>query len=88
MKQHNYLHALSIATSFENMDSSNKTFADAVRGQCEESNSWWRSYQVEDEEEAMVIAMEKSRKIVKVFIVSFCLVRNVGVNPEIWNLLC
>lgn len=80
MKQHNYLHALSIATSFENMDSSNKTFADAVRGQCEESNSWWRSYQVEDEEEAMVI--------VQVFIVSFCLVRNVGVNPEIWNLLC
>ena len=32
---------------------------------------------MEDEEEAMVIAMEKSRKIVKVFIVSFCLVRNV-----------
>ena len=43
---------------------------------------------MEDEEEAMVIAMEKSRKIVKVFIVSFCLVRNVGVNAEIWNLLC
>ena len=35
---------------------------------------------MEDEEEAMVI--------VQVFIVSFCLVRNVGVNPEIWNLLC
>ena len=49
------------------MDSS-KSFADVVRGK--KSNSWWRRYQAEDEEEAMLIAIEKSREIVKVIVVS------------------
>ena len=51
------------------MDSSSKSYADAVRGQ--ETNSWWRKYQAENEEAAMLIAIEKSREIVKV---SCCLI--------------
>ena len=43
------------------MDSSSKSYADAVRGQ--KTNSWWRKYQAEDEEEAMLFAIQKSREI-------------------------
>ena len=53
---------------FESMDSSSKSYADAVGRQ--ETNSWWRKYQAEDEEEAMLIAIQKSREIVKVTVVS------------------
>ena len=53
------------------MDSSSKSYADAVRGQ--KTNSWWRKYQAEDEEEAMLFAIQKSREIVKVTVVSLLL---------------
>ena len=53
------------------MDSSSKSYADAVRGQ--KTNSRWRKYQAEDEEEAMLIAIQKSREIVKVTVVSLLL---------------
>ena len=53
------------------MDSSSKSYADAIRGQ--KTNSWWRKYQAEDEEEAMLIAIQKSREIVKVTVVSLLL---------------
>ena len=53
------------------MDSSSKSYADAVRGQ--KTNSWWRKYQAEDEEEAMLIAIQKSREIVNVTVVSLLL---------------
>lgn len=51
----------------ENMDSPSKSYAEAVKGQA--SNTWWRRYQEEDEEEPVLIAMEKSRAIVKVTVV-------------------
>jgi len=44
------------------MDSPSKTYSEAVKGQA--SNAWWRRYQEEDEGQAMLIAMEKSREIV------------------------
>ena len=53
------------------MDSSSKSYADAVRGQ--KTNSWWRKFQAEDEEEAMLIAIQKSQEIVKVTVVSLLL---------------
>ena len=51
-----YLPALSAIIIYDlvrldNMDSSWKSFADAVKGQ--ESNSCWRWYQAEDDEEAL-----------------------------------
>ena len=49
------------------MDSPSKSYAEAVKGQA--SNTWWRRYQEEEEEEAVLIAMEKSRAIVKVTVV-------------------
>lgn len=47
-------------------ESSEFSYADVVRGSPGPSNSYWRRYQAQDEDEAMDIALKESQEMSKV----------------------